>query len=152
MGIETALVVGGLGLMQGIGQYNQAKSAARATAAEGDIVAKNRQKEIMMLASRQRLSYLQAGLELEGTPTNVITDTYNTGLADINNIYTNYRQSVKNQMTGARSQLLGNLAQTGLSMYMMSGMGGVPVKDVAGSSNFVGTSGNVTITNASYMG
>ena len=42
MGLETALVVGGLSIASGIGQYNQAKSNARATARQGERAIENR--------------------------------------------------------------------------------------------------------------
>ena len=90
MGLETALVVGGLsiasGIASGIGQYNQAKSKARATARQGERAIENRKNEILALASKQKMAYLDSGVELEGTPQAVIQDTYNTGLADIADI------------------------------------------------------------------
>lgn len=115
MGVATA-VMAGLSLASAIGNFNQSKSEARQTARQGAIAAQNRADEIKKLAAKQRVSYLQAGLELEGTPQAVINDTYNTGLEDINEIKSAYNQSSKNIMTQARSKLLGDIAKTGASV------------------------------------
>ena len=85
MGVATALIAG-LSLASEVGNFNSSKSQARNTAKQGAIAAQNRADEIKRLAAKQRVSYLQAGLELEGTPQAVINDTYNTGLEDINEI------------------------------------------------------------------
>lgn len=122
MGVATA-VIAGLSLASAIGNYNQSKSEARQTAKQGAIAAQNRADEIKRLAAKQRVSYLQAGLELEGTPQAVINDTYNTGLADINEIKSAYNQSSKNIMTQARANLLGSIAKTGASA-LSGGVGG----------------------------
>lgn len=116
MGIETA-VIAGLSVASAIGNYNQSKSESRQTAKAGAIAAEKRADDIMKLASKQRISYLSAGLELEGTPQNVINDTYETGIADVNNIIGAYSQKSKNIMTKARANLLGGLAKAGASAF-----------------------------------
>lgn len=139
MGLETALVIGGLSIASGIGQYNQAKSKARATARQGERAIENRKNEILALASKQKMAYLDSGVELEGTPQAVIQDTYNTGLADIADIKSATRKSIKNQLTSARANLLGSIANAGVSavgMYnMFSGASGL------GSANGIVSSG-----------
>jgi hypothetical protein len=117
MGIETALIVGGLSLAKGIGDYNQAKSAARATAKEGAIAIYNRKQEIQNLVAKQKIGYLQSGVELEGTAQKVMQNTYNTGIADIQAIGSSYQKNIKNQMTAARSQLLGSIAGAATSLF-----------------------------------
>lgn len=131
MGVETA-VIAGLSVASAIGNYNQSKSESRQTAKEGVIAAQNRADEIKKLASRQRVSYLQAGLELEGTPQNVINDTYETGIADVNNIIGAYNQKSKNIMTKARADLLGGLAKAGASAFA----GGGSLEDMGGEKTF----------------
>ena len=125
MGIETAILVGGLSLAKGIGDYNQAKSSARATAQQGRIAINNRKREIQELVARQKIGYLQSGVELEGTAQTVMQDTYTKGVEDVNAIAGNYNKSIKNQMTAARANLLGSIAQAGIGAYSMySGLSG----------------------------
>lgn len=176
MGIETAIVVGSLalGATSAIGNYNQSKSTARQTAKEGQIVAANRAEEIKKLAAKQRVSYLKAGLELDGTPQIVMNDTYDKGIADINAITGSYNQKVKNILTAGRSKLLGDLASTGLSavsvgslmnMGGLTSLGGSATSGAMSSGgksigslnafDLTGTAasgGNVNISNLKYQG
>lgn len=137
MGVATA-VMAGLSLASAIGNFNQSKSEARQTARQGAIAAQNRADEIKKLAAKQRVSYLQAGLELEGTPQAVINDTYNTGLEDINEIKSAYNQSSKNIMTQARSKLLGDIAKTGASV-------------MAGGNGLENMGGTKSLTSQGYL-
>ena len=122
MGVATAVVVG-LNVASAIGSYNQSKSQARQAIKEGEIAMKNRADEIRSLAAKQRVSYISAGLELEGTPQSVITDTYNKGIADVNAIRDSANQTSKNILTAARAKLLGDMAKTAVSAWSMSGGG-----------------------------
>ena len=144
----AAAVVAGLNVASAIGNYNAGKSQARATIKEGEIAAQRRADEISKLASRQRVLYLANGLELEGTPQAVINDTYNTGIADVREIRSSYNQQAKNIIKQARANLLGGLAQAGVSAFNMYNMGSSGLSD--GSTTAVAD--NVTITNASYTG
>lgn len=137
MGVATA-VMAGLSLASAIGNFNQSKSEARQTARQGAVAAQNRADEIKKLAAKQRVSYLQAGLELEGTPQAVINDTYNTGLEDINEIKSAYNQSSKNIMTQARSKLLGDIAKTGASV-------------MAGGNGLENMGGTKSLTSQGYL-
>lgn len=148
----AAAVVAGLNVASAIGNYNSAKSQARQTIQEGEIAAERRADEISKLASRQRVLYLAAGLELEGTPQAVVDDTYNTGIADVRAIRSSYNQQAKNIIKQARANLLGGLANAGVSAFSMYNMGqsmAGGVNDVTGTA---ASGGNVTITNASYQG
>lgn len=178
MGIETAILIGSvaLGTASAVGNYNQSKSAARQTAKEGEIVAANRAEEIKKLAAKQRVSYLKAGLELEGTPQIMMNDTYDKGIADINAIRGSYNQKVKNILTAGRSKLLGDLASTALGAVgtmAMSGLGSVSSGSatsgaMASGGEFIGTTtsglnsfdltgtaasgGNINISNLKFPG
>lgn len=138
MGIETAVLVGSMALggASAIGNYNQSKSDARREVKEGAVVAENRKKEIQQLAARQRVSFLQAGVELEGTPQNVIQDTYNTGIADINNINTTYNQRAKNMINAGRTKLFGDIASIGMQGVSAMGGFGSGVENMAGQSSY----------------
>lgn len=141
----AAAVVAGLNVASAIGNYNSAKSQARQTIQEGEIAAERRADEISKLASRQRVLYLAAGLELEGTPQAVVDDTYNTGIADVRAIRSSYNQQAKNIIKQARANLLGGLANAGVSAFNMYNMGG-------SSLTADNVTDNVTFTNASYNG
>lgn len=168
MGIETA-VIAGLGLASAIGQYNQSKNEAKQTAKYGSILAQNRADEIMSLAAKQRVSFLNAGLELEGTPSAVINDTYNTGVEDVNAITGIYNTKSENIMKSARAKLLGNIAKIGVSAFGSLGTdlsgsassgalssggevigttsSGLNIFDLTGTAS---SGGNVNFNNASY--
>jgi hypothetical protein len=150
MGVGAAIAVAALGTASAIGKYNQEKSAARWKAKEGQQAMENRKKEILQLAAKQKMAYLDAGLDLEGTPQSVIQETYQTGVEDVKAISDSYNQQIKNQIMAARAELVGGIAQAGFSAattYMAFGGNSVPLKDV---TNTAGTGGNVTFTNASY--
>ena len=122
------ILTGAAGIVQSIGQFNQAKSNARTLAYEGTITAQNRAREIEALASTQRVSYLNSGLELEGTPAAVIADTHQIGREDVAAIKSSYTKQIKNLMTQARANLLSGLltssAQIGGGIASLAGAGG----------------------------
>lgn len=122
MGVGAA-VVAGLSLASAVGNYNASKSEARNVVKQGNIAMERRADEIKALAAKQRVSYLQAGLELEGTPQSVISDTYNTGIEDVNAIRESTNQQSKNIITKARAKLIGDIASTAVNAYSMGSMG-----------------------------
>lgn len=128
MGLETALFIG-LNLFSAASQQSAAKKQAKATIAEGNIVAANKAKEVARRAAAQQVSFLNSGLTLEGTPMNVIESTFNTGLEDINQIGANYNTAAKNQISAGRSAALSTLASSFSSVAMPS---------IGGSSAFNG--------------
>lgn len=173
-------ILAGLGVAMSvasaIGNYNASKQEVKRLKKEAEIKAQNRADEILSLAATQRVRYLSAGLELEGTPQAVITDTYDTGIADIQAIRDSYNTEIKNVKTQARASLLGGLANTAVSAYGMFGssagstsaltadastgainsggswMGisnGLSKWDVSGTAK---TGGNVRIVNGFYSG
>ena len=106
------IISGVAGAFQSIGEYNQAKSNARTLKKEAKVTALNRAREIESLASTQRVSYLNSGLELEGTPMSVISDTVQIGREDVAAIKSSYKTQVKNLMTEARANLLSGLVSS----------------------------------------
>lgn len=141
MAIGAAVATAALGTASAIGNYNQAKSSARATKKKAEQEIEKRKEEILKLASTQKVSYVQAGVELEGTPQAVIQDTYNTGVADVNAIKSSYQQAIKNALTTARAGLIGGIAQSGMSaVSMYSGLGGEFGGDASGVEDMSGQS------------
>ncbi len=142
MAIGAAVGTAVLGTVSAIGQYNQAKSSARAAKRKAEQEMETRKEEILKLAATQKVGYVQAGLELEGTPQAVIQDTYNTGIEDVKAIAGSYRQTIKNTLTSARAALIGNIAKTGMSaVSAYSGFGGnlgltdTGIEDMSGQSS-----------------
>ena len=112
-----AAIIGGLQVASAIGNYNQAKIQARQKIREGNQAAEARAKEIRQLTAQQRVSYLSAGLELDGTPQAVLNDTYTKGLEDIKAIQDSAKTQSKNIIKQGQANLLGGLAQAGASAY-----------------------------------
>ena len=150
MGVAAAVIAGGLSIAKGIGDYNQAKSNARTTARAGNIAVENRKKEIQSLIAKQKIGYLQSGVELEGTPQTVLQDTYTTGIKDIKAITGSYNRNIKNQLTQARANLLGSIAKAGVSAAQaynaFSSIGG----ESAGLANEIEESGGVSSSFSTY--
>lgn len=94
---------------------NTARSQSKAIAAngsaealaektQGDLQATNQAKQTTYAASTQRTSFLSSGLTLDGTAGKVIAQTFNTGLADTQNISKNTQNTINNTVSQANSQ------------------------------------------------
>jgi hypothetical protein len=126
-GATTALMIGFTAL-QAVGSIQQSKAQAKAAIAEGNIAAQNKAKETQIKAARLQSSFLSSGLTLEGTPQNVIDDTFNVGLTDLGQIKSNYDNKAKSIISAGRTEALGKLA-SGFSGMGWSG-GGSSVNSV----------------------
>lgn len=133
MGWQTLLFVG-LNALKAGQQMSNAKGQASAIIAnasaqnaalakEGDLAAQEKSKQVRYAAARQTASFLNSGLTLDGTPQDVLDDTFNTGLADINNIRDNYNTRIGNTTSAAnaaskqaigagRAQAIGTIASS----------------------------------------
>lgn len=118
----TAIFVG-LSAVSAMSQVSAAKQQAKATIAEGNIVAANKAKQVAQKTASQRVSFLNSGLTLEGTPMNVMESTFNTGLEDIGQISQNYNRTAKGQIAAGRSAAISSLASSfaGASMPSVGG-------------------------------
>lgn len=121
MGIETLAIIGAVGsvaggVMQAGAANRQAKREARALVAEGEIVAKNKARETNLKASAQRVSFLNSGFTLEGTPMNILEDIYRVGMEDVSQIKSNYQTAASNAIRSGRakaqSAMLGGITQS----------------------------------------
>lgn len=100
-----------------IGAYNQAKSEARAFADTGYRKAKDRALDVKNLIAAQKNAFVRAGVEFEGTPQDIMQNTYNQGIEDIQDLESSYNKQLKNAKKQARAQLLGGLLGSGASVY-----------------------------------
>ena len=125
--ITATLMVASLAMsgMAAASAYKNSKNQAKAVAEQGAMKARERAKQTQMLASKQKTSFLSSGISLtgEGTAEAMVQDTYDTGLADINQIKSNYNQQSSNIMSAARSKLLSDVGKMGMSVAM-AGVGG----------------------------
>jgi len=121
---STMLAIAGIGLatVSAISGMSAADKAAKATIREGNLVAANKAKETKLKAARLQTSFLNSGLTLEGTPMAAIDDTFNTGLADIEQIGSNYNNQAKKIISNARTSALTGLATAVISAGAMRGL------------------------------
>lgn len=135
----------GLGAIKAANEMTAAKKTAKMTVAQGKLAAENKAKTVLATAARQKVSFLSSGLALEGTPMAVLSSTYETGKADINQIIQNANTSAKNTMSQARSSALGTIlggAMTGISaaggMNSLTSLGSSLTEETAFSLNSMG--------------
>lgn len=140
--ITATLMVASLAMsgMAAVSAYKNSKNQAKAVVEEGAMKARERAKQTQILAAKQKSSFLNSGISLEGegTTQNMLDDTYGTGLADINQIKSNYNQTSSNIMGAARAKAMadiGGMVLTVAGGAMASGM-------FAGSSSATGLAGS----------
>ena len=116
--LGITLLYAGLTAFQATSQIKTAKSQAKAVAQtsiaksdslkeEGDLAVQQKAKEIKLRTARQTASFITSGLTMEGTPQDVLAETFDTGIADIENIGKNYQQSRLNILRGGSAQIGG---------------------------------------------
>lgn len=133
-----------------VGNAKASKQQIKQLKREAEIKAQNRADEILSLAATQRVRYLSAGLELEGTPQAVITDTYDIGLKDIQEIRDSYKTQINNVKKSARAQLLGGLANSAVSaygMYAQANIGSAQTTQFDASTGAIASGGKWTGVN-----
>lgn len=162
MGIETALIVAtiGAGIMQASSQMSAAEDEAQALVDQTNLENEQRLKRTRALAGSQKVSFLNSGLTLEGTPMSALMDTYDTGIEDMSRATENANKRSKSIISNARTAAIGTLIQSGVSAYGMSGGGftaGATDAASTGASYLpestlmsMGQSGNSTLASTAY--
>lgn len=140
MGWET-IVFAALTGLKAVSQMNAAEKMAKSTVREGELVAKEKAKEIRYKVARQTSSFLNSGLTLEGTPQDVIGETFSTGLEDINNIRGNYTAKAKNIISQGRSEAIGTIASAFSGTALGGSMGSMFDAGVAGTKSWMSGTG-----------
>lgn len=144
MGVE-AIIIGTLAVASaaasvtgGVMQYQQGKDQAKAAARQGDILAAQSEKKTLKLASAQKASFLSSGLTLDGTPQDVLEETFTLGKEDIGQIKDYYGQTAKNAYSTGRTGLItgiasaaGTLATAGMGL---AGAGAPKTPPVTGAA------------------
>jgi hypothetical protein len=158
MGIETAIFVS-LIAAQAISQVSNASSQAKvartnalakssALKQEGDLAVSEKAKEIKLRGARQTSSFITSGLTMEGTPMDVLNETFDVGIADIQNIGRNYQTNRENVLRGgaAESSSIINAGRTEAIGTIASGAGSYAGGSGAGA--MFGAQGGVSRTAA----
>lgn len=163
MGLETILFASLVGLSavskmsaaedQAKAVKRNAEAQARALKDEGELASKEKAKQIRHTVARQTSSFLSSGITLEGTPMDVLGETYKTGLEDIDNITKGYNTNIsntissanaqsKNIISSARNEVIGDIMGSFSSFGVgnMFSAGGITVPGT-GSPSFVNSSG-----------
>ncbi len=137
MGIETILFAAFTGL-KAISQMNQAKSKARSIVAEGNLAAKEQAKKTRYAAATQRTNFLNSGITLDGTPTDVMDETFKTGLEDVNNIASGYNRKAKNAISEGRSAAIDTITSAFAGASLGGGSMGSMFESGASAANSAG--------------
>lgn len=135
VGSATAI---SLGAASAANQKKAARKQLEAQAMSTKTAAEQRIKSIRRLASQQKSSFLSSGISLsgDGTTQAVLDDTYDTGIADVNNILKNGQVGGESIASNARAKMMstyGDMASS-VSSYASMGLSGAGSLDSAGAA------------------
>jgi len=116
MGLMTAIMIGSA-LLSASSAISQSEDEAQARVDQADIQADNKAKKTRMRAARQKVSFLNSGLTLGGTPLSAIQSTLNTGLEDVDLITSNANKQAKNIISNGRTQAITSLVSAGAGAF-----------------------------------
>ena len=136
-------------------KYENAEDQANAVAREGALKAREREKKTLKLAGKQKASFAASGISLtgdEGLFGTFLNDTYDTGMEDINLIKENYNTRAGSVMSGARSQLIGDLGKIALTVSSLGSGLSKPDMGGGGTSQFGNSYGANTPAGTYDMG
>lgn len=141
MGWETVLFAAFTGL-KAVTQMNAAEKQAQQTVKQGEIDAQQRATRVNYNASQQTASFLASGLTLEGTPMDVVNETFKTGKQDVDNIRQGADAKAKNQIATGRSQVINDIVGSFVGSSLMSGSAGAMFESGVGNlTNDLGLNG-----------
>lgn len=155
MGVEVLAIAGAIGsiaggAMQASAARKQSEREARALAAEGEIATRNKAREVNLKTSAQRVSFLNSGFTLEGTPMNILEDTFRVGMEDVTQLRSNYQTAASNVLKSGRaraqSSMLGGIVQA--ASFGAMGFKGAPStsmgSDIFGTASTAPIIGNMS--------
>lgn len=122
MGWETLAIVGFQALSSAQGM-SAANKEAKGITAQGAFYAKQAADKTVQGTGKLKTSFLQSGLTLDGGPMDVLTQAFNKGYTDINQIKTNADNAAKNVVSAARSKALMSLAGSAAGAFGGSSFG-----------------------------
>lgn len=135
--IIMAVAALGSGVVQGISATKNAKNEAKAIREQEAEMINARAREAKKLMQQQKTSFLKSGVYFDsGTPLDVINETYNTSVDDINAIAKDSDSKVTNLMRQGRTAFFGSLLEgvaNGAMGYFMSGGKGIKGASTSGA-------------------
>lgn len=138
MGLETILILG-FAALQANAAISQSESEADAVIGQANYNAENKSKETRLRAARQQVSFLNSGLTLDGTPMAAINNTFDIGIADINQITSNAETQAKNVLRAGRMEALSTLGSAAMGASFGGG-------DMFSGSGTFGSQGTLSRT------
>lgn len=132
------------GVVQGISSVKNSKAEIKALqeATQEQVNARARQAKKLM--QQQKSSFLKAGVYFDsGSPLEVIDETYNTSMDDINSMIKDANTKTRNLERQGKTAFFGSILQ-GIANGAMSYFGATALGSGAGATTNAGTSGNIT--------
>lgn len=91
------------GVSKAVSSVKDAKAQAKATKAEAEQQIQEKARQAAKLMSQQKSSFLKGGVYFEGSPEDVINETYDFANEDIRRLTSNANTSIKNTMRKGRT-------------------------------------------------
>lgn len=154
------------GISDGVSSVRNAKAQAKAVQTQTQEKVNARARESKKLMSLQKSQFLKSGVYYDGSPLQVINESYNTSRDDINAIVNDGRNQIKGLQNSANSsftssiiQGIGNAAlsyfgaggftSAGASLTKGASMTGSIAKNVAGSKTWLTSRNSMNIFGSS---
>lgn len=141
MGIETAIIVG-LAAASAAAAIQQGRKEAKAVTRQAAAETLQQAKKTQLQTSKAKVSFINSGLTLEGTPQLSLEGILNAGMEDINMIAANANTRSKNIMAKARTDAILGLAKTGVGAAMGGFSGGASAGMTTAATPSLSPTGN----------
>ena len=124
------------GLVQGVSSAKNAKEEAKAVQQNTQAQINERAKAAKKLMQQQKTSFLKSGIYFDsGTPVDVINETYDTSVQDINAMIKDSDTKVDNLMRQGKTAFFGSLLQGSANGAMSYFMGGGNTSAISGAAS-----------------
>lgn len=128
------------GVVQGISNAKNAKSEAKAVQEQTQEQINARARAAKKLMQEQKTSFLKSGVYFDsGSPVDIINETYNTSVDDINAMAKDSNTKVSNLMRQGKTAFFGSILEGVANGAMSYFMGGGSLGAKAGTSSAAST-------------
>jgi hypothetical protein len=116
--IGMSVVSAGASVAGGVAAKKRSEKQAEALKLENEIRTKEKARQVKKTAGQQRASFLSSGISLtgEGTAQDVLGETYQFGLEDIDLMNRNTKTNMENVLSKGRSEFIGGLGKAALGL------------------------------------
>lgn len=111
MGAASILFLGLTALSAG-SKFSAARDQAKEVVRQSEVAGKERAKSTRLKAARQTVSFLNSGITLEGTSGDIVSETFDTGIADIKQISRNANVKSRNIVSSARTDAISSIVSS----------------------------------------